>query len=295
MNNTNFHEQCKSFNSDKIKSELFDFRDKMENVFNMVALKANELIYQHEEKYNMYGSAYMLLQNIVQDAIINEKEKNKTCVSETNTSGSITVENVSNVAREIVGIELESFEKRVNDKMDVRFNEMQNILTLLTSKLETLSVGLESQSKQITQMHNDSNNKVNEPKENIKLFIEEPKSETDNDEQENEDNNSECTEEAINAEVVAIGSKKEEEETEEVEEDEETEEVEEEVTEEVEEKDEIESESSEDEELFEIEIDGVTYCTNNEDNGEIYELSEEGEVGEKIGYLKAGEPIFSSK
>ena len=48
----------------------------------------------------------------------------------------------------------------------------------------------------------------------------------------------------------------------------------------------------EDEELFEIEIDDETYCTNNEVNGFIYILDKDGDVGEKIGYFKDSEPIF---
>ena len=43
---------------------------------------------------------------------------------------------------------------------------------------------------------------------------------------------------------------------------------------------------------IEIDIDDVTYCTNNEENGFIYELTEDGDVGEKVGYLKDGEPFF---
>jgi hypothetical protein len=46
------------------------------------------------------------------------------------------------------------------------------------------------------------------------------------------------------------------------------------------------------EELFEIDIDDVTYCTNDDQNGVIYELLEDSEVGKKIGYFKDGEPIF---
>ena len=49
---------------------------------------------------------------------------------------------------------------------------------------------------------------------------------------------------------------------------------------------------AEDEEFFEIEIDDVTFCTNDEENGLIYELTEDGEVGDKVGYLKDGEPFF---
>ena len=46
------------------------------------------------------------------------------------------------------------------------------------------------------------------------------------------------------------------------------------------------------EELFEIEIDDQTYCTNNEVNGFIYILDKDGDVGEKIGYFKDSDPIF---
>ena len=53
-----------------------------------------------------------------------------------------------------------------------------------------------------------------------------------------------------------------------------------------------ESLSDEEDELFEIEIEDVTYCTNDEENGVIYELSEEGEPGKKVGFLKDGEATF---
>ncbi len=63
-----------------------------------------------------------------------------------------------------------------------------------------------------------------------------------------------------------------------------------------EEEDDVETETeeavAEDEEFFEIEIDDVTFCTNDEENGLIYELTEDGEVGDKVGYLKEGEPFF---
>jgi len=83
---------------------------------------------------------------------------------------------------------------------------------------------------------------------------------------------------------------------EEVEADEEADEVDEEVDEEAvetetEEDHESEQEQEEEEEIFEIEIDDVTYGTNNEVNGFIYELKEE-ELGEKVGYFKDSEPFF---
>ena len=45
-------------------------------------------------------------------------------------------------------------------------------------------------------------------------------------------------------------------------------------------------------EFMEIEIDDVTYCTNDDNNGFIYKLDEDGNVGDKVGYIKDGEPIF---
>jgi hypothetical protein len=66
-------------------------------------------------------------------------------------------------------------------------------------------------------------------------------------------------------------------------------EEEEEVEKEVEEE---EVEEEEEEEFLEIDIDDITYCTNNEENGFIYELKEDGDVGNKVGYLKEGEPFF---
>jgi hypothetical protein len=51
-------------------------------------------------------------------------------------------------------------------------------------------------------------------------------------------------------------------------------------------------EEEDDEELFEIEIDDKTYCTNDDQNGFIWELTEDGDQGVKIGYLKDGDAYF---
>jgi len=62
--------------------------------------------------------------------------------------------------------------------------------------------------------------------------------------------------------------------------------------EEVEEEEVEEKVEEEEEEYIEIDIDDVTYCTNNEENGFIYEVTEDGDLGDKVGYLKDGEPFF---
>ena len=51
-------------------------------------------------------------------------------------------------------------------------------------------------------------------------------------------------------------------------------------------------EKEEEEELEIITIDDIDYCTNDLENGFIWELNEDGEQGDKIGYLKEGEPFF---
>lgn len=137
--------------------------------------------------------------------------------------------------------------------------------------------------------------------ENIKVEIKEEQEESEEVEDEEEVQDEEDEEEV-----------EDEEESEEVEDEvEEEEEEEEEKEEEVEEEeDEVETEASsdeeeeatlaqedslkveEEEELTIITIDDVDYCTNDEENGFIWEVNEEGEQGEKIGYLKEGEPFF---
>ena len=77
--------------------------------------------------------------------------------------------------------------------------------------------------------------------------------------------------------------------------DQEEDDVETENSEEEEEEEEIEavvSKAEEEEEYIEIDIDDITYCTNNEENGFIYEVTEDGDLGDKVGYLKDGEPFF---
>ena len=53
-----------------------------------------------------------------------------------------------------------------------------------------------------------------------------------------------------------------------------------------------EEDISETEEVFEIEIDDVTYYATSEENGILYEVDADGEVGKKVGIIKDGEPIF---
>ena len=101
-------------------------------------------------------------------------------------------------------------------------------------------------------------------------------------------------EDIIEAVVVADIKKEVEEEVEEEDEDE----VETEASDEEEEDEEevipapTKVEKEEEEELEIITIDDIDYCTNDLENGFIWELNEDGEQCDKIGYLKEGEPFF---
>ena len=55
---------------------------------------------------------------------------------------------------------------------------------------------------------------------------------------------------------------------------------------------EVEEEDDE-EEVFEIEIDDITYYATGEENGILYAVDDDGEVGKQVGIIKDGEPIFS--
>jgi hypothetical protein len=50
----------------------------------------------------------------------------------------------------------------------------------------------------------------------------------------------------------------------------------------------------EEEGVFEIELNGLTYFTNDENNGEIYSVDEDGDPGPNVGTFKNGKPIFDN-
>jgi hypothetical protein len=166
------------------------------------------------------------------------------------------------------------------------------------------------QEKENIILHIEENSDVNEEVDDEEEEEADEEEEESNDEEEEEadDEDEEAAEDELAIEDEEVDEDNEEVVEEDVEEDEEPDEEaelsenNEEVDEEAElSEDEVETEKSasededegEEEELFEIEIDGVTYCTENEENGFIYVLDEDGNVGEATGYLKNGEPFFN--
>ena len=68
--------------------------------------------------------------------------------------------------------------------------------------------------------------------------------------------------------------------------------VEEEVVEEENTETEVVADDDNEEEVFEIEIDGTSYYTTNETSGMIYAKTEDGDIGDEVGYFEDGEPGF---
>jgi hypothetical protein len=126
--------------------------------------------------------------------------------------------------------------------------------------------------------------------------LEEEEVEEEEDVEEEEEENVEEEEEDVEEEENVEEEEENVEEEEDVEEEENVEEEEEDVEEEdvktQEEEVETEASEEEEEELEIITIDDIDYCTNDAENGFIWEINDDGEPGDKIGYFKEEEPFF---
>lgn len=113
--------------------------------------------------------------------------------------------------------------------------------------------------------------------------LEEEEEEDDEEEEEEEDDEvvEELVKEDVEEEVVKVQQLEEEED------------VEEEVVQDLKKQDSVEEEEEDEEEgVFEIEINGVTYFTDNEKNGTIYSVDENGDPDEEVGTFTNGYSYF---
>ena len=200
--------------------------------------------------------------------------------------------------------DLEDCRRELEKYRKMRYTIGENIVLKIEEKeddLESLVVGVDNDDD--NSIDTNSSMEVNE-KKNIKtVFLdvkpdiqvgveqddEEEKEEEEGEEEEEEEEEEQEEEEEEEEEQE---EEQEEEEEEQEEEQEEEEEEQEEVEEEEEEKEDEKEADEEEEEVFEIEIDDVSYFTNNDENGILYAVDENGDPGNKVGYLKDGEPFF---
>jgi cobalamin biosynthesis protein CobT len=259
----------------------------------------NDVFASHMERYEMLEKTHLQIMNLpsVQQQI-NTSDKNNFTVYNSNRDYQVRL-----------------LEDKI-EKMSKRFDNFEKTLDILLNKLTMINVDL----------HKEKPKNIIKPSleaacenENIKLEI------SENESEEEEDDDSKEVEESDEDEDKKESDKEEEEEEEESDEDEsdedesekaekaeekESEKAEEDESEEDEDEDEDEDEKEESEEeegdeasveteksddVFEVEIKGEIYCTNDDINGYICELTDEGEQGDRVGYFKNKKAIFYPK
>jgi hypothetical protein len=294
---------------------------------NVINKGLKKILKDYIDKFNLLDMTHkqiMMLPSVVNELNKNYeklyKEKEVHVISDSDESDSYSElslsefeksENIFNtdITRKIVKDEVSEMKEKI-EEIEKKFNSFLPILTCISMKINSLSHDIKTlkESPSHTTDNNENvmetfqNKMIQKPfivtsceNENIKFDIKEEQVDEDSVDEQEEEQLEEQVEEQVEVEEVEEEQveEEEEEEEEEVEDDVETEASTETITkdDEIEQGIEVQGEEEE-EELVEIEIDDITYCTNNEDNGFIYELSEDGEVGNKVGYLKEGEPFF---
>jgi len=193
-------------------------------------------------------------------------------------------------------LEVQKVIERIVDEVVIKeepIEEKENIVLQIVEEEEISEVEEESDSDDEVEEEKDSDDESEAESE----AEAEAEAEADESEAEAEaEAEAEVVEEEVqvtlNQDIETEAEESESDEEENEEEENEEEENEEEENEEEENEEEEKQEDDDDNELFEIEIEDVTYCTNDEENGIIYELTEEGEAGKKVGFLKDGEATF---
>jgi hypothetical protein len=169
---------------------------------------------------------------------------------------------------------IQNLDNKLNDFVKVN-NELFNKLLIQVNELKL----------ELSKVSVSTTDSTRIEKENIKLeIVDDVVNESKIDENENVDQEVEVVEVESKIEELVIDVVEDVEEVEELDEDI--------ISVETEMKDPEEEDDDDEEELIEIEIDDITYCTNNEENGIIYELDKEGNVGKRVGCLKEGDAYF---
>jgi hypothetical protein len=268
----------------------------------------NKILNDYMNRYNLLERTHKQIMQL--PSVLNElnKSSDKLSVDDSSDDESDDVPifvSIADMTKNLVTEEVNAIEKKIAN-LEKKYDLILPIFEKILKKIDDLNADVKciksSSTSEVKVIK--YNNKTVETKENIKLEMheEEPADErlSDKKKEEASDNN-EVVKESVDEESVDEESVDEESVDEEAVNEEEPVEDEDDKDDkdDKDDNDEVETEdeeddkkNEEDEELFEIEIDGTTYCTNNEESGLIFELTEDGDVGEKIGYLKEGEPFF---
>jgi hypothetical protein len=298
-------------NLPSVKREIakkFEVDETYDDLPELISISSDEDSEEHDDYFKNYCNTG--IKNIIYDNL-NKPIKIITDFNDNKKESDIMLKLINDLLKEKKEVELfnkqqEETYKKIIETCDKEIEDLKNQINncvkqsldydLTSDKQEKENIILHIEEKSDLELDLESDEEESEKEEDVeeddKAESEEEDVELSEDEVESEEVESE-EEEKVESEEEDIESEEEEK----VESEEEKVESEEDKTElsedEVETEEEKDEEEEEEEELIEIEIDGVTYCTENEDNGFIYVLDKDGNVGETTGYLKNGEPFFN--
>ena len=259
------------------KLESFNTQPLMTEIEGVIARGVKTILKDFMIRYELLEKTHNTIMNLpsVRNELNKSVDAEKIVTGDDSDKG---INSINDTTRDYVREEMGGIEKKLDSIL--------NKIHLLDQEVKAL--------KQVSQNENKCAEKiVIKPSivsacenENIQVEIKEHEEE----EEETDDKGVEEEEEEEEEEQEEDEQEEEEQEEEEQAEDEETDDKG--LEEEEQAEEEQEEEQEEEEEVTEIEIDDVTYYTNDEENGFIYESTEDNEVGDKVGYLKDGEPFF---
>ena len=259
------------------KLESFNTQPLMTEIEGVIARGVKTILKDFMIRYELLEKTHNTIMNLpsVRNELNKSVDAEKIVTGDDSDKG---INSINDTTRDYVREEMGGIEKKLDSIL--------NKIHLLDQEVKAL--------KQVSQNENKCAEKiVIKPSivsacenENIQVEIKEHEEE----EEETDDKGVEEEEDEEEEEQEEDEQEEEEQEEEEQAEDEETDDKG--LEEEEQAEEEQEEEQEEEEEVTEIEIDDVTYYTNDEENGFIYESTEDNEVGDKVGYLKDGEPFF---
>ena len=255
----------------------FDTQTLLKEINVIINNGVQDIVKNYMKRYELLEQTHDTLVNlpIVKQYYISDNS-DKSDTSSSLSFVPIKVEKIEKNEEYVTRSENKQFMNTIDEKINTLLQQNNDLFNKLLSQLSDLKseIHVLKQDKKKIEC-------VDVEKENIKLEFVDIKQEKDLEIAVNESKTEEDEEE-----IVEVCEEEEEEEQEPEEEEEEVASVE------TETKAEQQEEEEDDEELIEIEIDDVTYCTNDEENGSIYELDKDGNVGKKVGYLKDGDAYF---
>jgi hypothetical protein len=258
------------------KEIVFDIKPVLGEINSIIHKEVEKILGKFIEKYNLYEETHNLVMNIpAVKKLMNAKE----------------MYIASNGQRDDLSTTIQEFYRKIqgltkeNETLRQELNKYKSDehISLKISETERYVEGVENDEKMYEKiMHlTDSSSKKSLLNNMFKVSSEED-DEKDDDEhdEEDDDNDDEEDDEEDDDDEEEVATQKVSLEPSPSDDDEENVETEEEV------------DTEDEEDVFEIEIDDTTYFTNDEENGSIYEIDENGDPGKKIGHLKDGEPFF---